>query len=76
MCFVAMLVGLAWGWTHELAGGLLALASLAAYVMLSLGLTGHLPADAWYVMLPFLAGAGFLVSGFFARSMNKDAIRE
>lgn len=71
-----MLFGLAWGWTRELAGGLLALASLTVYMMLSLRLTGHLPPDAWYLILPFLAGAGFLVSGLLSGSMHKGAVRE
>ena len=71
-----MLFGLAWGWTRELAGGLLTLGSLTVYVMLSLGLTGHFPPDAWYLILPFLAGAGFLVSGLLSGSMRKDAARE
>ena len=74
--FVAMLFGLAMGWTRELAGGLLTLGSLAVYMLLSLGLTGRLPPDALYLIVPFLAGAGFLVLGLFVGAGSKDAARE
>ena len=71
-----MLFGLAWGWTQDLAGGLLTLGGLIVYVVLSWGLTGHLPPDAGYLALPLLAGAGFMVSGLLAKPRKSGSARE
>lgn len=67
---VGVIAGLIFAWKHEMGGGLLAIASLAAFYQWHYSRAGSWPAGPWFLI--FTAPAFIFLAAYFVEKMSRQ----